>query len=116
MRCRTCPRLARHWDWFLRYRGIRLHWTVPACSPVCLELWKGRRMIDPNPIELAAMRQAGARAGDYIDSLGRTDMAGWSEPEWTAFIAAICGGYVDALIYQQLAANEAAGKVTGVPF
>ncbi len=73
-------------------------------------------MIDPNPIELAAMRQAGDRAGDYIDSLGRTDMAAWSKPEWTAFIAAICGSYVDALIDQQRGANEAARKVTGVPF
>lgn len=116
MKCRLCPHPARHWDWFHRYRGIRLHWTVPTCSPVCLELWKGRRMIDPNPIELAAMRQAGDRAGDYIDSLGRTDMAAWSKPEWAAFIAAICGGYVDALIDQQLAASEAARKVTGVPF
>ena len=73
-------------------------------------------MVDPNPIELAAMGQAGERAGEYIDSLGRTDMAGWSEPEWTAFIAVICGGYVDALIDQQMAANDAARKITGVPF
>ena len=73
-------------------------------------------MVDPNPIELAAMGQAGARAGDYIDALGRTDMAVWSEAEWTAFIEVICGGYVDALIDQQLAANDAVRKVTGVPF
>ena len=73
-------------------------------------------MVDPNPIELAALGQAGARAGDYIDSLGRTDMARWSEAEWTAFIKVICGGYVDALIEQQLAANAAMRKVTGMPF
>ncbi len=73
-------------------------------------------MVDPNPIELAAMGQAGVRAGDYIDALGRTDMAVWSEAEWTAFIEVICGGYVDALIDQQLAANDAVRKVTGVPF
>ena len=73
-------------------------------------------MVDPNPIELAAMSQAGVRAGDYIDALGRTDMAAWSEAEWTAFIELICGGYVDALIDQQLAANDAVRKVTGVPF
>ena len=73
-------------------------------------------MIDPNPIERAAMRQAGERAGDYIDSLGRTDMAAWSASEWAAFIEVICGGYVDALIDQQVAANAAARKVAGVPF
>ena len=73
-------------------------------------------MVDPNPFELAAMGQAGARAGDYIDSLGRTDMATWSEAEWTVFVEVICGGYVDALIDQQIAVNDAVRKVTGVPF
>jgi hypothetical protein len=73
-------------------------------------------MVDPNDCEVAAMRHAGTMAGEYIDALGRTDMAGWSAAEWTAFIEVICGGYVDALIDQQLAANEAARKVTGVPF
>ena len=43
-------------------------------------------------------------------------MARWSEAEWTAFIKVICGGYVDALIEQQLAANAAMRKVTGMPF
>ena len=73
-------------------------------------------MVDPNPHELAAMQRAGDCAGEYIDSLGPTDMATWSPPEWVAFIEVICGGYVDALIDQQLAANEAARKVTGMPF
>ena len=115
MKCRTCRRRARYLDWFLPHRGIRLHWTVPTCSPVCFELWKERRMVDPNPYELAAMGQAGACAGAYIDALGRTDMAAWSEADWTAFIEVICGGYVDALIEQQMAINDAARKVSGPP-
>ena len=72
-------------------------------------------MVDPNPIELAAMGKAGARAGDYIDALGRTDMATWSAPEWKAFIDVICGGYVDALIEQQITVNAAVSKVQVVP-
>ena len=70
-------------------------------------------MVDPNPCELTAMRQAGARGGEYIDALGRTDMATWSATEWAAFIEVICGGYVDALIDQQIAANDATRKVMG---
>lgn len=73
-------------------------------------------MIDPNPIERAAMRRAGDCAGAYIDSLGRTDMAAWSATEWTTLVELICGSYVEALVDLQLAANEAARKVNGVPF
>ncbi len=72
-------------------------------------------MVDPNEHEFAAMRQAGDRAGEYIEALGRTDMAAWSPAEWAAFIEVICGGYVDALIEQQIAVNAAASKVTGLP-
>ena len=70
-------------------------------------------MVDPNEHELAAMRRAGDRAGEYIEALGRTDMAAWSPAEWTAFIDVVCGGYVDALIEQQIAVNAAAAKVQG---
>ena len=81
MRCRTCDRLARHWDWFRRERGLRVHWTVPTCSRVCLEIRRERRMVDPNEFELAAMRRAGDVAGEFIDALGRTDMARWTTAE-----------------------------------
>ena len=83
MRCRTCTRTATHWDWFRRERALRVHWTVPTCSRVCLEIWKERRMVDPNEHELAAMRRAGDAAGEFIDALGRTDMATWSPAEWS---------------------------------
>ena len=33
-------------------------------------------MIDPTPNELAAIVHAGAIGGEYLDSLGRTDLAG----------------------------------------
>jgi hypothetical protein len=115
VRCRTCDRPARHWDWFRRERALRVHWTVPTCSRVCLEIWKERRMVDPNEHEVAAMRRAGDAAGEFIEALGRTDMATWSPAEWTSFIDVICGGYVDSLIEQQIAINAAASKVQGLP-
>ena len=62
------------------------------------------------------MRQAGDRAGAYIDALGRTDMAAWSTDEWVTFVDLICGSYVEALVELQLAANDAVRKVSGVPF
>ena len=32
-------------------------------------------MIDPTPNERAAIAQGGAMAGEYLDSLGKTDLA-----------------------------------------
>jgi hypothetical protein len=89
---------------------------MPTCSPVCLDIWKERRVVDPNEHELAAMRAAGVMAGDYIDALGRTDMATWSPAEWHGFVEAICGAYVDSLIGQQSAVNTAVSKVQGGGF
>ncbi len=72
-------------------------------------------MVDPNEFELAAMRRAGDAAGEFIDALGRTDMAAWSSAEWVSFVETICGAYVDALIDQQISVNAAATKVQGLP-
>jgi hypothetical protein len=54
-------------------------------------------MVDPNDHEMAAMMQASERAGEFIESLGKTDMAAWSSEQWGQFIEVICTGYVDKL-------------------
>jgi hypothetical protein len=72
-------------------------------------------MVDANEQEVAAMRAAGDIAGQYIEAVGRTDMATWSEADWRGFIEAICGAYVDALIEQQIAVNTAVAKVQTLP-
>ena len=72
-------------------------------------------MVDANEQEVAAMRAAGDIAGQYIEAVGRTDMATWSEADWRGFIEAICGAYVDALIEQQIAINTAVAKVQALP-
>ena len=43
-------------------------------------------MIDPNEHEEAALRHAGAAGGEYVESLGRTDLAQWSEKEWAMLV------------------------------
>lgn len=72
-------------------------------------------MTDPNAVELAAMAHASDRAGEYIEALGKTDMARWSQQEWAAFIEVVCGDYVDSLCQQQAAAMEALAKVQAMP-
>lgn len=115
MKCRTCARPAWHWLWWHPARPLRMHWTAPSCSPTCLALWPERRMVDPNDQEVAAMRAAGDIAGQYIEAVGRSDMATWSAEDWRGFIEAICGAYVDCLIEQQVAINQALHKVQGLP-
>lgn len=72
-------------------------------------------MIDPNEHEISAMACASDRAGEYIETLKKTDMARWSEQEWFGFIEAVCTGYVDTLIAKQAAAMEALAKVQTMP-
>ena len=72
-------------------------------------------MVDPNDLEVAAMAAAADIADQYIDAVGRTDMATWSAADWRGFVEAICGAYVDALVEQQIAINTALSKVQGVP-
>jgi hypothetical protein len=74
-----------------------------------------RRMVDPNEQEVAAMRAASDIAGQFIEAVGRTDMATWSAPDWHGFVEAICGAYVDSLVEQQIAINTAVAKVQGTP-
>jgi hypothetical protein len=72
-------------------------------------------MVDANEQEVAAMRAASDIAGQFIEAVGRTDMATWSAPDWHGFVEAICGAYVDSLVEQQIAINAAVMKVQGLP-
>lgn len=70
-------------------------------------------MVDPNEVELAAMAEASDRAGEFIEKLGKTDMARWSAGEWHQFIEVVCGGYVESLCRQHAAAVQGMAKVAG---
>jgi hypothetical protein len=54
-------------------------------------------MIDPTPNERAAILHGADMAGEYLDSLGRTDMALLSVEEWHTLIDVIITGYCDHL-------------------
>jgi hypothetical protein len=54
-------------------------------------------VIDPTEHEIAALLEASQPAGEYIEALGRTDMAAWSNDEWMGFIECVVTGYTDAL-------------------
>ena len=74
-------------------------------------------MIDPTPNETAAMVEGGKAGGEYLESLGRTELALLTEHEWDTFVEAIVTGYCDQL--RELAAKDRArldGMVPEVPF
>lgn len=54
-------------------------------------------MVDPTDDEINAMLQAGKSGGDYLDSLGKFDMAQMTHDEWMTFIEAVITTYLDEL-------------------
>lgn len=63
-------------------------------------------MVDPTPHEIEAIQAAGAYGGEYLDSLGKTDLASLSEDEWLTFIESVVTGFTDKL--QELESATAA--------
>ena len=61
-------------------------------------------MIDPTPNEQAAMAAGGDAAGAYLESLGRSDLATLSQPEWRQLIEIVVTGYCDTL--RELAGHD----------
>ena len=61
-------------------------------------------MIDPTPNETAAMANGGQLGGEFLESIGASDLATLTEAEWARFIEAVVTGYCDHL--RALAARD----------
>jgi Family of unknown function (DUF6511) len=102
MICPVCRREARWWAWFDTRFGIsdprRDRSRRRLCSCRCQDICHRRHgMVDPTEHEVAAMRAASPVAGEYIESLGKTDLAAFAEDEWLTLIEVIVTAYTDAL-------------------
>ena len=107
--CAVCRREARGFGWFdagfkvLDPRRDRTRRRL--CSRTCQDICHRRRgMIDPTPNEQAAMAAGGDAAGAYLESLGRSDLATLSQPEWRQLIEIVVTGYCDTL--RELAGHD----------
>lgn len=61
---------------------------VPCCSMACLDTafrMKGQPM-RLNPDEQKAVYNASAAVGEYLETLGKTDLADMTEAEWLGFL------------------------------
>lgn len=74
-------------------------------------------MIDPTPNEMQAMTVGGHQGGEYLESIGKSDLACLTETEWGCFIEVVVTGYCDHL--RTLAGqdrNRLDAMTTEVPF
>lgn len=54
-------------------------------------------MIDPTPNEMQAMTVGGQHGGEYLEGIGKSDLATLTETEWDRFLDAVITGYCDQL-------------------
>ncbi len=111
--CPICRRSSRGF-WFYPKLLSTGGPALTACSSKHLDL--AIKMIDPTEYEREAIAHGGVQAGEYLEALGKTDLATMTTEEWDAFIEVVCTGYVERLgeIAEHLAAASAKmkGKVT----
>jgi hypothetical protein len=97
MLCAICRRDARGFGFapaLIRVEGP----SVKLCSRRCQDLvarWKG--MIDPNKHETAALAAAAVTGGEYVEAIGKTDLATWTVPEWATLVDTIVTAFQDSL-------------------
>jgi hypothetical protein len=114
MICAVCRRQARGFGWFDArakivdpQRDESRRWL---CSLACQNICHRRRgMIDPTRDERAAMEHALAMAGEYIESVGRTDLMTWSSDEFMTLIEVIATAFTNRL-------RELADRPLEVPY
>lgn len=54
-------------------------------------------MIDPDAKEMQALNYASDMAGEYLEAVGKTDVAKMSREEWGALIGVVVGNYCTRL-------------------
>jgi len=64
----------------------------------CLNILKEKKgMIDPTKNEIEAALHGGTRGGEYLDWLGKTNLAALSKEEWQQFLLCVVGGYSEKI-------------------
>jgi len=97
MKCSICPREARGFGY-----SPPLAWSTgrsgKACSMKHLKILKELDgMIDPTKNEMEAIVHGGYMGGEYLDELGKTNLAALSKDEWERFLLCVVGGYIEKI-------------------
>lgn len=106
--CPVCRiRSTRGLGWFPPHLPINERRHVSACSRTCLEIvvkYQGN-VPELTADEIQAIQEAAVDAGEYLDALGKTNLATMDENEWMEFIECICIGFAET-IRARLASDE----------
>jgi Family of unknown function (DUF6511) len=73
--------------------------TFNACSMTCMDIIAAKegKMDNPTKHEIGAMYDAAEKGGEFLNNLGKTDLATMTQDEWMQFVESVCTGYVDAI-------------------
>lgn len=71
-------------------------------------------MVDPDEHETAAIAAASPMAGEYLESIGKSDLAALSEAEWLTLLEVVVTAYQDELA-RRLDAEWRPGSPAGSP-
>ena len=71
---------------------------VPKSRQASITISRRQGMTDPTDNEIAAIQAASEPAGEYLESLGKTDLASMDEAEWLTLIEVIVTAYTDRMI------------------
>ena len=76
-------------------------WRCRTCRPVNANqkvFWlRRKKVVDPTEAEIAAIQAASEPAGEYLDSLGKTDLATLAEDEWLCLLEVVVTAFQDKL-------------------
>ncbi len=97
MMCAICPREARGFGYNPELAGESGR-PGKACSMEHLNILKELKgMVDPTGNEIEAALYGGQMGGEYLDEMGKTNLAALSAAEWQQFLLCVVGGYVTQL-------------------
>ncbi len=97
MMCAICRRDARGYGFAPSFIRIDAP-AVKLCSRRCQDITgKLSGMIDPNKHETDALLAASISGGAYVETIGKTDLSGWTEQEWAALIDVVVTSFQDFL-------------------
>ena len=54
-------------------------------------------MTDPSDVELAALAAASQAGGEYVESIGKMELASWSAHEWATLVEVIVTAFQNSL-------------------
>jgi hypothetical protein len=72
-------------------------------------------MVDPDEHEQAAIVAASPMAGEYLESIGKTDLAVLTEAEWLTLLEVVVTAYQDALVRRLDGRRALAAEPAEVP-